>query len=137
MPSSSTATVKSSANLFTFLPPTPPQHVYNITNFPEPCTADAKARTRLWLSYVAVLHSLSLLRERRLENVFFSVRPIVLSLARSTNSPWLAQSKNLEILAEALHLDQLTLEATERDVGRFSADIVVLSTSAVSAGMPA
>jgi hypothetical protein len=39
-------------------------------------------------------------------------------------TPWLAKSENLELLAAALHLDQLTLEATEHDVGRFSADIV-------------
>jgi hypothetical protein len=39
-------------------------------------------------------------------------------------TPWLAKPGNLELLAAALHLDELTLEATEHDVGRFSADIV-------------
>lgn len=39
-------------------------------------------------------------------------------------TPWLARSENLELLADALYLQQLTLEATEHDVGRFSADIV-------------
>jgi hypothetical protein len=39
-------------------------------------------------------------------------------------TPWLARPENLELLAEALYLGQLTLEATEHDVGRFSADIV-------------
>jgi len=39
-------------------------------------------------------------------------------------TPWLARPENLELLAEALYLEQLTLEATEHDVGRFSADIV-------------
>ena len=39
-------------------------------------------------------------------------------------TPWLARPDILELLAEALHFEQLTLEATEHDVGRFSADIV-------------
>jgi len=39
-------------------------------------------------------------------------------------TPWLARPENLELLAGALYLEQLTLEATEHDVGRFSADIV-------------
>ena len=39
-------------------------------------------------------------------------------------TPWLARPENLELLADALYLEQLTLEATEHDVGRFSADIV-------------
>jgi hypothetical protein len=39
-------------------------------------------------------------------------------------TPWLAQQENLELLADALYLEQLTLEATEHEVGRFSADIV-------------
>lgn len=39
-------------------------------------------------------------------------------------TPWLARAENLELLGDALYLEQLTLEATEHDVGRFSADIV-------------
>jgi hypothetical protein len=39
-------------------------------------------------------------------------------------TPWLAQPENLELLAEVLRLDSLTLEATEQSVGRFYADIV-------------
>ncbi|UPK35477.1 DUF4268 domain-containing protein [Bradyrhizobium sp. 186] len=43
-------------------------------------------------------------------------------------TPWLARPENLQLLAEALYLEQLTLEATEHDVGRFSADIVARDT---------
>src|SRR3954452_4044087 len=39
-------------------------------------------------------------------------------------TPWLAEPENLKLLAEALHLGELEVEATEQQVGRFSADIV-------------
>lgn len=39
-------------------------------------------------------------------------------------TPWLAQPANIAVLAETLHLGSLEVEATEKDVGRFSADIV-------------
>lgn len=39
-------------------------------------------------------------------------------------TPWLAQSENIALLAETLRLGEIEVEATERDVGRFSADIV-------------
>lgn len=39
-------------------------------------------------------------------------------------TPWLAKPENMKDLARALHLGELEVEATEKDVGRFSADIV-------------
>ena len=39
-------------------------------------------------------------------------------------TPWLAEPENLKLLAEALHLGELEVEAIEHQVGRFSADIV-------------
>src|SRR3954462_445915 len=39
-------------------------------------------------------------------------------------TPWLAQAKNMALLANALGLGEIEVEATERTVGRFSADIV-------------
>ena len=39
-------------------------------------------------------------------------------------TPWLARPENIGLLAETLQLGELEIEATERDVGRFSADIV-------------
>ncbi|HZP79742.1 MAG TPA: DUF4268 domain-containing protein [Pseudolabrys sp.] len=39
-------------------------------------------------------------------------------------TPWLAQRENVALLAETLRLGELEVEATERSVGRFSADIV-------------
>jgi hypothetical protein len=42
----------------------------------------------------------------------------------SSFTPWLAQADNISLLAEVLHLGDLVVEATERDVGRFSADVV-------------
>lgn len=39
-------------------------------------------------------------------------------------TPWLAQAENIALLAEALHLGEVEIEATEREVGRFSADII-------------
>ncbi|WP_108662956.1 DUF4268 domain-containing protein [Acuticoccus kandeliae] len=44
-------------------------------------------------------------------------------------TPWLAQPDNIALLAEALSLDEVEVEAMERDVGRFSADIVARDTS--------
>jgi hypothetical protein len=44
-------------------------------------------------------------------------------------TPWLALPENLKLLAETLRLDNLELEATEREVGRFSADIVARDAS--------
>ncbi len=41
-------------------------------------------------------------------------------------TPWLADAENLNLLGEALHLGDLTLQSTERGVGDFSADIVAL-----------
>lgn len=41
-------------------------------------------------------------------------------------TPWLAQPESLKLLADTLRLGELTLQATERDVGDFSADIVAL-----------
>jgi Domain of unknown function (DUF4268) len=39
-------------------------------------------------------------------------------------TPWLAQTANMSLLADALGLSEIEVEATERTVGRFSADIV-------------
>jgi Domain of unknown function (DUF4268) len=39
-------------------------------------------------------------------------------------TPWLAEDENIAILGQALELGDLEVEATERAVGRFSADIV-------------
>ncbi|HEX4182144.1 MAG TPA: DUF4268 domain-containing protein [Caulobacteraceae bacterium] len=39
-------------------------------------------------------------------------------------TPWLAQVENIAALSETLRLGELQVEATERNVGRFSADIV-------------
>jgi len=39
-------------------------------------------------------------------------------------TPWLAQPENAALLADALRLGELEVEATERGIGRFSADIV-------------
>lgn len=41
-------------------------------------------------------------------------------------TPWLARPENISALGEALHLGELTLEATEQSVGDFSADIVAV-----------
>jgi hypothetical protein len=41
-------------------------------------------------------------------------------------TPWLAEPESLKLLAETLRLGELTLQATEKDVGEFSADIVAL-----------
>jgi hypothetical protein len=41
-------------------------------------------------------------------------------------TPWLAQAESMKLLAETLRLGELTLQATEKDVGDFSADIVAL-----------
>ena len=38
-------------------------------------------------------------------------------------TPWLARPENIALLAETLQLGELEIEATERDVGRFSADM--------------
>ena len=56
----------------------------------------------------------------RLERV--ELRDIWLSEA-SAFTPWLARKENLEILAETLGID-LDLEAQERRVGLFRADIL-------------
>ncbi|WP_162003160.1 DUF4268 domain-containing protein [Microvirga tunisiensis] len=42
----------------------------------------------------------------------------------SNFTPWLAHADNISLLAGVLHLGDLVVEATEKDVGRFSADIV-------------
>ena len=39
-------------------------------------------------------------------------------------TPWLARKENIQLLGETLNIGALEVEATERDVGRFSADIV-------------
>ncbi len=39
-------------------------------------------------------------------------------------TPWLAQPENLEILADTLGIDELELEAQEKEVGPFRADIL-------------
>lgn len=39
-------------------------------------------------------------------------------------TPWLAKPENIALLAETLRLGEVEVEATEKDVGRFSADIV-------------
>ena len=44
-------------------------------------------------------------------------------------TPWLAQEPNLAQLAESLGIDELELEATEKDVGPFRADILCKDTS--------
>ncbi|MEM9762078.1 MAG: DUF4268 domain-containing protein [Pseudomonadota bacterium] len=44
-------------------------------------------------------------------------------------TPWLAQPDNMALLADTLNLDEVEVEATEKDVGRFSADIVARDTS--------
>jgi hypothetical protein len=41
-------------------------------------------------------------------------------------TPWLAEADSLNLLGEALHLGELTLQTTERGVGDFSADIVAM-----------
>ncbi|HBM58532.1 MAG TPA: DUF4268 domain-containing protein [Citreicella sp.] len=46
-------------------------------------------------------------------------------------TPWLAQEDNLIALGEALHLGELTLQATEHSVGDFSADIVAVDEGGV------
>jgi hypothetical protein len=43
-------------------------------------------------------------------------------------TPWLAQPENLEILGETLGID-LELEAREKDVGPFRADILCKNTA--------
>jgi hypothetical protein len=45
-------------------------------------------------------------------------------------TPWLALRDNIAMLADALRIGELQVEATEREVGRFSADIVARSDSA-------
>lgn len=44
-------------------------------------------------------------------------------------TPWLAEPTNIEQLADALGLGELEIEAVEKDVGRFSADIVARDES--------
>src|SRR4051794_34479192 len=44
-------------------------------------------------------------------------------------TPWLAQETNIALLANALGLGEIDVEATERTVGRFSADIVAREDS--------
>jgi hypothetical protein len=44
-------------------------------------------------------------------------------------TPWLALPENIELLGETLDLGELEVEATEHDVGRFSADIVARDES--------
>jgi hypothetical protein len=44
-------------------------------------------------------------------------------------TPWLARAENIELLGETLDLGELEIEGTERDVGRFSADIVARDES--------
>jgi hypothetical protein len=39
-------------------------------------------------------------------------------------TPWLALSENIKLLGETLDLGEIEVEGTEKDVGRFSADIV-------------
>ena len=39
-------------------------------------------------------------------------------------TPWLAQPENIAVLADTLHLVDVEVEATERAIGDFSADIV-------------
>lgn len=39
-------------------------------------------------------------------------------------TPWLAQPENFQVLADTLHLDSAEVEAVERSIGDFSADIV-------------
>lgn len=39
-------------------------------------------------------------------------------------TPWLAQDENIALLADTLGLGLIQVEATEKDIGRFSADIV-------------
>ncbi|HWA23981.1 MAG TPA: DUF4268 domain-containing protein [Caulobacterales bacterium] len=39
-------------------------------------------------------------------------------------TPWLAQEENFQILADALHLSDAVVEAVEKSVGDFSADII-------------
>jgi hypothetical protein len=41
-------------------------------------------------------------------------------------TPWLAQPDSLKLLGDSLRLGELTLQATEKDVGEFSADIVAV-----------
>ena len=43
-------------------------------------------------------------------------------------TPWLAQPENLKILADTLGIDELELEAQEKDVGPFRADILCKDT---------
>ena len=45
-------------------------------------------------------------------------------------TPWLARPENIALLAAELALGELEVEATERDVGRFSADIVARDQNA-------
>jgi hypothetical protein len=52
-----------------------------------------------------------------------SLREIWLHEAQNF-TPWLAQPENIALLGATLHLGDLEVEATERNVGRFSADIV-------------
>jgi hypothetical protein len=44
-------------------------------------------------------------------------------------TPWLAKPESLKLLADTLRLGDLTLQATEREVGEFSADIVAVEDS--------
>ncbi len=46
-------------------------------------------------------------------------------------TPWLAEPENLKLLGEALHLGDLTPQATEYGVGAFSADIVAVDDGGV------
>lgn len=44
-------------------------------------------------------------------------------------TPWLAREENLALLADAINLDDLELEAVEKDVGPFRADILCKETA--------
>jgi hypothetical protein len=46
-------------------------------------------------------------------------------------TPWLAEAHNLNLLGEALHLGELSLQTTEFSVGDFSADIVAVDEGGV------
>lgn len=46
-------------------------------------------------------------------------------------TPWLADAENLNLLGDALHLGELTLQATEHGVGDFSADIIAVDEGGV------
>src|SRR5260221_3912792 len=49
-------------------------------------------------------------------------------------TPWLAQQENLSLLSEAIAID-LQLEAQEKDVGPFRADILCKDTASDTSGL--